>query len=186
MLIGLDEAGRGAWAGPLVVGAVGLDCVLEGLRDSKKLDKAQRELLTKKIRSSAKFVGIGVVEPSEIDELGLSQAHFLAYKRALKNLAGKHEIIIDGNVNYLPELPNAKCIIKADQTVPEVSAASIVAKVFRDNLMAELSVQYPNYGFDHHVGYGTKHHVDSLLKNGLTPIHRKSYKPIQAIINGAA
>ena len=182
----MDEVGRGAWAGPLVVGAVGLGCVIDGLCDSKKLSKSKRELLADQIRSQAKFVGIGVVESSEIDQIGLSQAHYLAYERAVAKLTGSSDVVIDGNVNYLPSLANAKCIIRADQTVAEVSAASIVAKVYRDNLMAKLSGEFPDYGFDSHVGYGTKKHLDALTKYGVTIFHRQSYKPIRAIINGRA
>ncbi|MBW3569310.1 ribonuclease HII [Candidatus Parcubacteria bacterium] len=186
ILVGMDEVGRGAWAGPLVVGAVALDKKIRGLRDSKLLCKIQREKLAVKIHGSAKFVGIGIAESAEIDEFGLSQAHFLAYRRAIKNLAGHIEIIIDGNINYLPNIKNTRCVIKADQSVPAVSAASIVAKVYRDNLMIELSKQYLDYGFETHVGYGTPGHIDSLVKYGVTTLHRKTYKPIQVLINGAA
>lgn len=176
--------GRGAWAGPLIVGAVSLNREISGLRDSKTLNKTQRQSLALEIYKSAAFAGIGRAESAEIDELGLSQAHFLAYQRAIADLDGHHEIIIDGNINYLPELSRVRCIIKADQTVPEVSAASIIAKVYRDNLMAELAIEFPNYGFEKHVGYGTARHIQTLSEFGVTAFHRKSCKPIKAIISG--
>lgn len=182
MIIGMDEVGRGAWAGPLVVGAVCLDVKLDELCDSKLLSRVKREIIDKQIRASARYIGLGIVEPAEIDELGLSKAHFLAYQRAIGNISENVEVIIDGNINYLPDLPNVKCIIRADQTVPCVSAASIIAKVYRDNLMAKLALDFPEYGFDSHVGYGTKRHHDALIKFGVTQLHRTSYKPINAIL----
>jgi ribonuclease HII len=186
MIIGLDEVGRGALAGPLVVGAVGLKRAVHGLKDSKQLSRIQRQKLSLIIYRSAEFVGIGMADSDEIDKLGLTRAHELAYKRAIADYTGELECIIDGNINYLPGLPNVSCIIRADQTVPEVSAASIVAKVFRDNLMIEMAANFPEYGFDTHVGYSTKRHLESLLFFGATSIHRKSYKPVIACINGNA
>lgn len=189
MILGVDEVGRGAWAGPLVAGAVILPdkCKIKGLNDSKLLGKLQREKLAKVIEKKAEFIGLGWVWPQEIDVLGLTAATTLAMTRAIENCqVAYHEIIIDGNYNYLVSWRNEGCIcnvlINADATIAAVSAASIVAKVARDDYMAEQSITYKEYGFDTHVGYGTQKHRLALLAQGLTPIHRRSYKPISALV----
>lgn len=187
--IGIDEVGRGCWAGPLVAGAVMLptnfslkNCPLE-LRDSKKLSKKQRDVAAEWIHENAVAAGLGWVWPGEIDEHGLTWAVKTAMERAAAEIqAGYDEIIVDGNINYFADNPKAKAIIKADDSVPCVSAASIVAKVARDSYMAELSEQYAGYGFDKHVGYGTAAHVAALKALGVSDIHRRSYKPIQALL----
>lgn len=182
VVVGVDEVGRGCWAGPMVVGAVILNQPILGLKDSKKLSKKQRELLTELIKVEAKY-SLGWVSHSEIDAIGLSAATTLACQRAIENLnADYDEIIIDGGINFLPDNPKATCLIKADDTVPAVSAASIIAKVMRDNFMAEQAVQFPKYGFEKHVGYGTKIHIDALKQFGPTRIHRMSYKPLQVYL----
>lgn len=184
--VGIDEVGRGCWAGPLVAGAVILSVKggpIIGLRDSKKLRKLQRETLATQIYESAPAVGLGWVEPSEIDEIGLSKAVGLAMERAMAQITIHFdEIIIDGSINYFPTNVKAKAIIKADDSVPEVSAASIVAKVARDEYMAHLPERYSAYGFDKHVGYGTAVHVAALRQFGVSDIHRRSYKPIKAFL----
>jgi ribonuclease HII len=181
--VGIDEVGRGCWAGPVVAGAVILDEPISGLKDSKKLSKKQRARLASEIHVSALAVGIGWVQPAEVDEIGLSAAVGLAMQRALKQiLVGYDEIIIDGNFNFLPDNPKAKAIIKADTSVPAVSAASIVAKVARDNFMAEISAKYPGYGFEKHVGYGTALHLEKLKLHGVSDLHRRSFKPVQALL----
>lgn len=180
-ILGVDEVGRGAWAGPLVVGAVVLgDCSLPELNDSKLLNKQKREILSDLIQAQALTVSLGWVEPWEIDKIGLTAATKLGIKRALRYIE-KHkelEIIIDGHIDYLPRYKNARCLVKADGTVPAVSAASIVAKVARDEYMAKIGADFPSYGFDSHVGYGTKKHQKSIADYGLLRIHRRSFKPI--------
>jgi ribonuclease HII len=210
--VGIDEVGRGCWAGPLVAGAVILNKPIFGLRDSKKLSKSQRERFEIIIEKEAAAIGLGWVSPTEIDKLGLTESVRLAMHRALeeliKSLQGhpelvsgstpscRHEfrnkfgmttesfdeIIIDGNYNYFSEIKNARAIVKADDIIPSVSAASIIAKVARDKYMAEVVAQFPNYAFEKHVGYGTKVHIEKLQAFGICDLHRKSYKPVQKIM----
>lgn len=179
--VGIDEVGRGCWAGPLVAGAVILDKPIAGLRDSKKLRKKRREALAVEIQLTAAAYGLGWVWPEEIDELGLTASVRLAMQRALDQITGEYdELIIDGNLNFFPENTKARAVIKADDSIPAVSAASIIAKVARDNYMAgEAAGKYPNYQFEKHVGYGTKLHIEMLKLHGVSNIHRKSYNPIQ-------
>ncbi len=179
MIIGMDEVGRGAWAGPLVVGAVALDGEVGGLADSKTLKKSDREALAEQIKKRAKFVGLGWVSASEVDDLGLTAATSLACERALENAPSDVKIIIDGKINYLPNRKYAHTLIDGDSLEPAISAASIVAKVARDEYMVKLSHEYPDYNFDKHVGYGTKLHREAIQLHGLTPIHRWSYKPLK-------
>ena len=182
IIVGIDEVGRGCWAGPLVAGAVIVRSGISGLRDSKKLSKKQREYLAQEIKQTAVF-GLGWVWPDEIDELGLSESVRLAMERALAEVpAAYDEIIIDGNINYFPHNAKAKAVIKADDSIPAVSAASIIAKVARDQYMCELDTKYDVYGFEKHVGYGTAAHIAALKAHGVSDIHRQSYKPIQAML----
>jgi ribonuclease HII len=187
MILGIDEVGRGSWAGPLVVGAVVLgDETIEGLTDSKKLSKKRREQLDIEIRAKAKGIGLGWVEPAEIDQIGLSKALKLASKRAVEQIKTPYnEIIIDGTVNFLEGTNKEKyvtTIIQADLLVPSVSAASIVAKVARDNFMALQDDIYEGYEFKSHVGYGTSAHSKALDKNGITKLHRLSFAPIKKLV----
>lgn len=180
--VGIDEVGRGCWAGPLVAGAAILHTSVEGLDDSKLLSKKRREELVEIIQNSGE-VSLGWVTPLEVDELGLTEAVRLAMQRAIDGLATLYdEVIIDGNYNYLAHVPGTQAVIKADGSVPSVSAASIVAKVARDNYMTEISEKYPDHGFEKHVGYGTKIHIDALTNFGVTDIHRLSYKPIKRLL----
>jgi ribonuclease HII len=181
--VGIDEVGRGCWAGPLVAGAVILGEPIVGLKDSKKLSKKQREKLVGQIKSTAVSIGLGWVWPEEIDIGGVTQAVKVAMERALAAIDASYgEIIIDGNINYFPNEPKAQAVIKADDSVPAVSAASIVAKVARDDYMAEMAKKYPEYAFEKHVGYGTAAHIAALKLHGICVLHRKSYKPIKVII----
>lgn len=181
--VGIDEVGRGCWAGPMVAGAVVLAEPISGLKDSKKLTKLQREKLTLLIKKQAVAIGLGWVTSTEIDRLGLTAAVRLAMERALTLITVDYdEIIIDGNLNYLANNPKASVLIKADDLLPCVSAASIVAKVARDQYMAELSRHFPGYGFEQHVGYGTVAHLAALRLHGVTNHHRKSYKPVAALL----
>lgn len=184
-MIGIDEVGRGAWAGPLLVVAARQKSALpDGLEDSKVLSKKTRSGLIQDIQVSCD-IGHGWVHPAEIDELGLTAAMNLAVSRALTELKATRdeEIIMDGNINYCePQFLNVSCVVKADADYPIVSAASIYAKVTRDNLMTEAGQEYPNHGFDKHVGYGTKLHIAALQQYGLTNLHRLSYKPVKAFL----
>jgi ribonuclease HII len=181
--VGIDEVGRGCWAGPVVAGAVILNKPIIGLRDSKKLTKRQRQKLAAEIHVEAVAVGLGWVAPSELDALGLSKAVQLAMQRALKQITLDYdEIIIDGNVNFLAMNPKSKAVIQADDSVPAVSAASIIAKVARDNFMIKAATQHPVYDFDKHVGYGTAHHLEKLKLHGVCELHRLSFKPVKALL----
>lgn len=181
--IGIDEVGRGCWAGPLVAGAVILHADVPGLNDSKKLSKKRRDELSVLIHQNA-AVGLGWVTPAEVDQLGLTESVRLAMQRAVDKLAGHdfQEIIIDGNYNFLPHLASSRAVIKADGSVPAVSAASIVAKVARDTYMEQLEEKYLPWQFSKHVGYGTAAHIAALKEFGLSDIHRLSYKPVKAFI----
>jgi ribonuclease HII len=182
-MIGIDEVGRGCWAGPLlVVAARQLSALPDDLADSKLVSKKRRQALIPAIEASCQL-GKGWVEPAEIDQLGLTGAMRLAVKRALDALQAPADeaIIMDGNINYCPEIyTNVRCVIDADATEPLVSAASIFAKVRRDQKMTDLALEYPGYGFEKHVGYGTKAHMQALQQLGISVLHRQSYKPIQA------
>lgn len=179
MIVGIDEVGRGAWAGPLVVGAVLLGGEgVDGLTDSKLLTKKQRVLLDLEIRQKARAVGIGWVSAKQIDQIGLTAALKLAAKKALLHIRHDYrEIIIDGTIRLVDD-PRATIMKKADLLVPSVSAASIVAKVARDNYMKHVDRIFPGYKFASHVGYGTAAHREAIARQGITPLHRLSYMPL--------
>jgi ribonuclease HII len=183
MIVGIDEVGRGCWAGPVVAGAVLLQKPMRGLKDSKKLTRLQREMFDIRIRKTALAVGIGWVWVEELDAIGMTEAVRLAMRRALEQIERPYEqIIIDGNYNYLKDNPMSVARIKADDSVPAVSAASIVAKVARDAWMRDIAGKFPQYGFDSHVGYGTKMHRDALAMHGVCELHRRSFLPVQSIM----
>ncbi len=192
MILGIDEVGRGPWAGPLVVGAVvlpqGANALrgLEGLTDSKKLSAKRRVELDALIRKQALGWGLGWVHAQEIDAVGLSAALRLATIRAVQEVkASYHEIIIDGTINFLKDTAKGAYVTtmpKADLLIPAVSAASIIAKVARDAYMEEQDHLFPGYGFGSHVGYGTAKHASALKSLGVTELHRKSFAPIAKLL----
>jgi ribonuclease HII len=184
MILGIDEVGRGPWAGPLVVGAVVLGgVVIDGLTDSKKLSKKRREILDIEIREKALGIGLGWVDAEKIDEVGLSESLKIATIQAVKQITVPYnEIVIDGTVNFLVGTNKETYVTtmkKADLLVPSVSAASIIAKVARDNYMADQDKIHSGYNFKSHVGYGTKSHSDAINKFGVTRLHRLSFKPLK-------
>ena len=199
MILGIDEVGRGPYAGPLVIGA----CILgdwqnsenaewiEKLTDSKKLSAKRREELYVLIKEKALATATGWVSSTEIDEVGLSEALRLATRRAVEQIQKTRvpfsEIIIDGTMNFLVGTKLEKYVStlkKGDFLVKEISAASILAKVERDKYMAELDAVYPEYGFGKHVGYGTAAHQKAMEEFGLTPEHRRSFSPVREIAEG--
>jgi ribonuclease HII len=180
MIVGIDEVGRGAWAGPLVVGAVLLGSAsIKGLTDSKKLTKKQRERLDLEIRQKAQDIGIGWVSARDIDVIGLGEALKLASRRALAQIRHDYkEIIIDGTIRLIDD-PRVSVLKKADLLIPSVSAASIVAKVARDSYMTHVGGIFKEYGFAAHVGYGTVSHRRVITEQGVSPIHRLSFAPLR-------
>lgn len=181
LVIGVDEAGRGAWAGPLIVAAVGLTKPIDGLNDSKVLTSRRRELLQPLITKQAVFIGFGQIESTQLDEMGLSLALTKAIERAVANAPAEADIIIDGPINYLNKHKRSSALIGADGLIPAVMAASILAKVRRDKIMQAQAKHWPVYGFEKHVGYGTAAHHEALLRHGPCRIHRRSFKPIAAL-----
>ncbi|MBA4337203.1 ribonuclease HII [bacterium] len=182
---GIDEAGRGPWAGPLVSAAVILPfgVRIPGLNDSKKLSAAQREALFGIILKKG-VVGIGIVSSFDIDKHGLTKALNVSYQRAISGLSRQPEyVLIDGIGKYGLGCPYST-IIKGDSKVKSIAAASVVAKVVRDFIMEIYGKKYPEYGFGKHKGYGTRHHVENLVKYGCCDIHRRSFKPVNEVING--
>ena len=184
LVAGVDEAGRGPLMGPVVAAAVILDDLkpIKGLADSKKLTALQREKLYDEIRAKALCCSIAMATVEEIDELNILQATMLAMKRAVEGLRLKpNKALVDGN--RLPTLGMlAEAIVKGDALVPAISAASILAKVTRDRWCAEYDLQYPQYGFAGHKGYGTAAHLLALREHGACPQHRKTFAPVAAVL----
>ena len=180
LVAGVDEAGRGPLAGPVVAAAVILDDrkPIVGLRDSKKLGQKRREHLYEEILAKALCCSIAEATVQEIDSLNILQATLLAMRRAVEGLRLKPvKVLVDGN--RLPVLDvRAEAIVHGDALVPAISAASILAKVHRDRLCEQLHVQYPNYGFDRHKGYGTAEHLQALREQGPSSCHRLSFAPV--------
>ncbi len=181
LVAGVDEVGRGCLAGPVVAGAVILDLLKplpEGLNDSKKVSKKNRERIAEEIKKNALAYAVGQIEADEIDQINILEATKKAMILAVGNLKPNPDsLLIDAIELKNLDLPQ-KGIIKGDSISVSIAAASIIAKVFRDNLMNEYCKTYPAYGFSSHVGYGTKAHFDALRKNGPTPIHRKSFRGV--------
>ncbi len=181
---GIDEAGRGPWAGPVVAAAVILDpeAVPEGIDDSKKLTARRREAVFEALTQHA-LIGIGAASVREIDRINILQASYLAMRRAVARLPMQpRRALIDGK--GLPgDLPcPGEAIVGGDARVPAIAAASIVAKVTRDRIMVALAQQYPGYGWETNVGYGVKRHSEALQRLGVTPHHRRSFKPVHNIL----
>ena len=187
IICGIDEAGRGPWAGPIVAGAVVLDRntlpddLIEGLDDSKKLKPARRENLLERLKPHAR-IGVGQADVAEIDEVNILQATLRAMRRAVEDLGLRPDMaLVDGNRE--PDLAiQAECVVKGDGKSLSIAAASIVAKVTRDRIMADLARTYPDYGWERNAGYGTPEHQAALAAHGVTPEHRKSYAPIRKIL----
>jgi len=177
-IAGVDEAGRGPLAGPVVAAAVILNVnePIDGVNDSKKLTAARRDALYDKIIAAARH-GIGVSTPEEIDEINILQATFQAMRRAAENLEGQYDLLlVDGN-QYIAGLPRQcqKTVVSGDAKSASIAAASILAKVTRDRMMEGYHAQYPRYDFAKHKGYGTKLHREMIARHGLCPIHRKTF-----------
>ena len=183
-IAGIDEVGRGPLAGPVIAAAVILDRknIPEGINDSKKIPKAKRILLAEKIKENSIYA-YGAASEIEIDEINILQASLLAMKRASHGLSVVPKTtLIDGN--FKPNIKNNTIsIIKGDSKSVSIAAASILAKVYRDEIMLKYSKQFPEYGFQTNSGYGTKEHLSALKNFGITPIHRKSFKPVHNILN---
>ncbi len=177
---GLDEAGRGCLAGPVVAAAVVLppDADIARLTDSKKLTPKVRETLVPEIKSISLAWSLGLAWPREIDRINILQATLTAMKRAVLHLGPTPEkLLVDGN-RKIPLNISQKCIVGGDMTEPCISAASILAKTFRDMLMAKLDKRYPGYGLGEHKGYGTRKHLQALKSLGPSPMHRRSFKGV--------
>lgn len=181
-VIGVDEAGRGPLAGPVVAAAVKLkkySSELQEINDSKKLTEKKREKLFDVVMENF-YVGIGMASPQEIDEINILNATFLAMRRAIENLDEKSGvdnilILVDGNFKIREYNGKQEAVIKGDAKSLSIAAASIIAKVTRDRILVKDGEKYPEYLFEKHKGYGTKAHKEALLKYGITPIHRKSF-----------
>lgn len=185
LVAGVDEAGRGPLAGPVIAAAVILDArnPIKGLADSKKLSALQRERLFDLICARALCCAVGSASVQEIDEINILQATMLAMRRAVKGLRlMPSKVLIDGN--RIPVLTvRAEAIVGGDALVPEISAASIIAKVHRDRWCAQLDAQYPDYGFASHKGYGTAQHLAALRRLGACPEHRRSFAPVTQVLH---
>ena len=186
LVAGVDEVGRGPLVGDVVAAAVILDPErpIDGLTDSKKLSEKRREQLAIQIREYALSWSIGVATPSEIDKINILHASMLAMKRAVEGLSvAPDHVQVDGNrcpkVNYTVE-----AVVKGDAKIAAIGAASIIAKVYRDQQMLELDTQYPQYGFARHKGYPTSEHLKLLQQNGVLPQYRRSFGPVKRLLEG--
>jgi len=180
LIAGLDEVGRGAWAGPVVAAAVilDLDQIPEGIDDSKRLSPSRREALFSTIWNTARALSIGIVDASEIDRTNILRATERAMRQAIEGLRLRPDFLLIDAV----ELPDVgipqQALIRGDQLSVSIAAASIIAKVTRDRLMREYDRLYPGYGFAHHVGYGTRAHQEALMRLGPCPLHRRSFRGV--------
>ncbi len=186
LICGVDEAGRGPLAGPVFAAAVILDPrrPIVGLRDSKKISEARRDSLAIEIKNHALAWSIAQCSEAEIDQLNILQASLLAMRRAVEGLGMVPTLaLIDGNRCPIMAV-RSEAIIKGDDKVPAISAASILAKTARDAALIELHGLYPEYGFDQHKGYPTALHLERLRAHGVSPVHRTSYAPVRALLSG--
>lgn len=186
IVAGIDEVGRGPWAGPVVAAAVilPLHAIPDALNDSKKLSATKRDILYTQLQEVA-TIGVGMASVTEIDTINILQATKLAMVRAVENLSTIPDVLlIDGN--QPPTLPNMEIetIVKGDSKSLSIAAASIIAKVTRDTLMQELAQTHPYYAWEKNAGYGTKAHQEGLAIHGITPHHRKSFRPIKELVDG--
>ena len=186
VVAGIDEAGRGPWAGPVVAAGVILDRqrLPVGVNDSKQLSKSRREILYDVIMATAK-AGVGICSAEEVDQYNILGATKRAMRRAFDALEVKPDVaLIDGN--QLPDLPCAMdAIIDGDALCISIAAASIIAKVTRDRVMVQLALEHPQYGWERNAGYGTREHQEALARHGVTPYHRRSFAPIRKLLQAA-
>jgi ribonuclease HII len=181
LICGVDEAGRGPLAGPVVAAAVILSADLdkEGIKDSKKLSPSERETLKDRIESSSSKWAVGVVGPETVDEINILQATFLAMRKAVKKLSIAPDLVLVDGRFVIPELDfRQRAVIRGDSREISIAAASILAKTHRDRLMIGIEKKFPGYGFSRHKGYPTKDHIAKLEKLGPCPVHRKSFRPV--------
>ena len=193
MIAGVDEAGRGPWVGPVVAGCVVFldrkvdEFLLNNLNDSKKISKKKREqlyeVLYKEKENGKILIGVGITSAKEIDDINILNASFLAMKRAIDDAkANPCMVLVDGNREPKNFGYKTKAVIKGDAKSYSISAASIIAKVYRDKMMEDMAKKYPGYGFEKNAGYGTKAHIEGLKLYGITPEHRLSYAPVKEFV----
>ena len=177
MIAGVDEVGRGCIAGPVVAAAVILQANIEGIKDSKKLSVKKRNELSELIKSNSIY-SFGMSSSDEIDEFNIQNATFLAMQRAVKNLSVQpKKILVDGNQVFETNLP-IEAIVGGDNLITSISAASIIAKVYRDKIMQDLAAKFPHFSFEKHKGYPTKQHYEAIKHHGICEFHRKSFKGV--------
>jgi ribonuclease HII len=185
LVAGVDESGIGPLAGPVTAAAVILKpgTVIKGLRDSKLLDARTRDGLFERISAEAVSVGVGMVDIDDIYKLNILNASLKAMRLAINALLNPPGLILVDGIRIIPDLDiKQQAIVKGDTRIPEIMAASIIAKVTRDRIMIDYSLKYPGYGFENHKGYGTAQHIKVLKKLGPCPIHRRGYTPVRDLI----